>query len=815
MAKKKRRDRRKRRGESRLVAPVPGWVNAQIEDLLEKERPGDALNLIEEWGEKRPNHPILSFYLGCAHLMMDDSLLALKYFRTARRLDRRNEAILPNLMKIYIELGFFTHGLRTLKLYQGTELALEGGDSENLHKMRATLEGQQREAADHLDVGLDLYQEANYWDEEARISQLDGENWDEAIAASNKALSILPECPHMLNNRAMSCYFAGRLEEAIADEKRVVERNPTNVHGLTNLTRFHYLRNEHREMRARFEQLQALTAKEWEYQTEPITKMLEAYAVAATDEEIYGFLKQYKKELPSRGHYMLGAAAANLGHRREARSAWKQMGEDGLTWKHQAEDALEALEAGKSGLGRASRFPYFMPYELLSKPQMEVLVRIIEETGDEQERHQAISGVARQHPGLFEAARWFLWNHEDAAPGIRMLGLLGTDAAFAELKGFALGQVGTDQERTQAAHLLSDEGFLSVDQPVRMWLSGEWREILLKKFEITEEPEGLSFSEEVVHLLGRAGEAFHEGDLERAGQFYRDILELDPGCCPAYNNLARIAEQQGDLQGSRAYLEKSLEIDPDYITGRCNLAHLFLLDGEVERAEELIKPLVERERFASFEMKAYQMIQANIRLERGDLKSAEDILRGLTKLYPDDPQVESLIERIGALQPLGNLLEWIRKNNLKKRQRDDSRPLDDQASLETCLHLHTKDGLQSIAGRLGMSGLSGWRKAELVDVLAAHLRDGENVKRTVADLPERPREALEYLLEQGGIVSWEEFGKRYGNDREESPYWQRDEPRTTMGILRVCGLLFVGTAAGEQRVFVPFELRPLLSDSGK
>ena len=41
---------------------VPGWVSAQIGDLLDEERPEEALELLEEWGEKRPNHPALLFY---------------------------------------------------------------------------------------------------------------------------------------------------------------------------------------------------------------------------------------------------------------------------------------------------------------------------------------------------------------------------------------------------------------------------------------------------------------------------------------------------------------------------------------------------------------------------------------------------------------------------------------------------------------------------------------------------------------------------------------------------------------------------------
>ena len=247
-----------------------------------------------------------------------------------------------------------------------------------------------------------------------------------------------------------------------------------------------------------------------------------------------------------------------------------------------------------------------------------MLADILEEYAEDEQIGQCeIEEVVRQHPGIFEAMRWFVWNTEDLIPAIHMLALLGTDKAFAELQNFALGQAGTDEERMQAAQLLEQEGRLPVDQPLRMWLRGEWREILLKKLEITEEPEDQSYSEEVLDLLTRAGEAFQQQDLGKAEQIYQQILELDEGCCPAYNNLARIVGERGDVEESRAYLEKSLEINPDYAMGRCNLAHLYLMDGEVEAAQELIGPLVERRQFAVFEMKAYQLIQARIQIYRG------------------------------------------------------------------------------------------------------------------------------------------------------------------------------------------------------
>jgi hypothetical protein len=56
-------------------------------------------------------------------------------------------------------------------------------------------------------------------------------------------------------------------------------------------------------------------------------------------------------------------------------------------------------------------------------------------------------------------------------------------------------------------------------------------------------------------------------------------------------------------------------------------------------------------------------------------------------------------------------------------------------------------------------------------------------------------------------MAWKEFDAAYGNDLEESPYWNWHVPETTMGRLRERGLLVEVTVDGELRVAIPAELR--------
>lgn len=639
---KKNKKKRRFPTSSHFVLPVPGAVIGEIEDLLAEDRPEEAIELIEKWREKRQNHPALAFYLGSAYLMLDEFVEALKYLRLAHRLDPRNESALNNLYAAYLKLGYFTHGLRALKEFMRTELAREERDMEKLSELRAGLERNNAEAAVYFGVSVDKYEEASLWNEEGQIAQKEGD-WEQAVAALSRALGRLPDFTPALNNRAMSYYFMGRLAEALADEQQVIEKDPVNIHALANLVRFHYVRGESRLMQDYFERLHALPETAWEHQFEPIPKMLEAYAVAGADEEIRAFLEEHQASLPARGHYMLGAAAANLGKRREARQIWEKIEEDELGWKDLAEDALLDLKDGCPGLGRASRFPYTAAHEWMTSQQLEVLIETMQgASGDLESQRRAVESFVSQHPAVFEVVNWFLWYGDDPQPAIHMLDMLGTERAFAELKRFALGQTGEDEERMSAAMVLNNQGQFPEGQPVRLWHRGEWRELLLKKLEITDEPEDRKYSPEVHQLLGQAGEAVREKRFDQVEAICRRILELDPDCCTAYDTMAIICSIQGDKVGARRHLEKSLEIDPNHPLVRCNLALLYLDDGKVEEAEKLIVPLLERQKLTRSELIAYNVAMARIQLHRGNLDAVEAALEVLFELAPEDPLSQKL-----------------------------------------------------------------------------------------------------------------------------------------------------------------------------
>ncbi|MBI2647376.1 hypothetical protein HYW99_02775 [Candidatus Woesearchaeota archaeon] len=88
------------------------------------------------------------------------------------------------------------------------------------------------------------------------------------------------------------------------------------------------------------------------------------------------------------------------------------------------------------------------------------------------------------------------------------------------------------------------------------------------------------------------------------------------------------------------------------------------------------------------------------------------------------------------------------------------------------------------------------RKEEKVKYIAEHLNI--NLSSILAELPDKSKDALKLILKNGGYI-------RYGELKEfddELPYWWNNEqPASSIGILRLYGLLTVGKMPYSGRMF--------------
>ncbi len=75
---------------------------------------------------------------------------------------------------------------------------------------------------------------------------------------------------------------------------------------------------------------------------------------------------------------------------------------------------------------------------------------------------------------------------------------------------------------------------------------------------------------------------------------------------------------------------------------------------------------------------------------------------------------------------------------------------------------------------------------------------GINCKHGVAELddiieklPPKSIAALKLVMDEGGWVKYNRLSKEYGEEND-SYFWETEPPTSTVGILRLHGLLFVG-----------------------
>jgi hypothetical protein len=131
--------------------------------------------------------------------------------------------------------------------------------------------------------------------------------------------------------------------------------------------------------------------------------------------------------------------------------------------------------------------------------------------------------------------------------------------------------------------------------------------------------------------------------------------------------------------------------------------------------------------------------------------------------------------------------------------------------LKDCLDRLSRDTLGATlrAWRLSSSG----RKAEVIARLVDAMTSSDVLSDCIEEaLSEEGRSALVWLLEGDGVRPWAEFTTRFGDDFDESPYWEWHDPETVPGVLRLFGLVSVGTLDGREVAFIPNDLRSPLRD---
>ncbi len=809
-----KRRRKKRRGVPRSQQTRPQRrtktdLHATFEradKLIERGQAQAAVELLEPLLESSPREPDLHYYLGYARAKAGDTWGGIPEYERAQELSRGSDYWLP-LAALYMEVELRVHGLRAFRQ------AIKQDAIPINDKIRATiaaLEESVAETASALNLPVKRVTDGIYHMEKGQLA-LHNNNFSSCIAINRRAIKLLRDWPPPHNNLSQALFFDGQPEKAIAAARRVLSHDPDNIQALANGIRFLAWTGQEAEAQTLWERLKEIVPQDPNNRL----KIVEAAATLGKDESVYRLLKPLDKprtepELTKRLQFYLAVAEANTGRPRAQRRLRKLQNDI-----PQAGDFVAALKAGRPGPGCAERFPYFHSIELLPRQEMEKFVELVGRQDDLNARRfrRQVARFAARFPQIVLMAEKMIWEDDQADAGIAMLITVATPAAYAALRRFGLSQAGADETRMQALFNLAQAEEIGEDEAVRVWHEGEWREVQLRQYEISGESE-IEYSPQAADLLEQGTRASQQGENEQAERLFQRVLELEPRAKEAYNNLGTIYANREEHAQAREAFQTALELDPLYVFPRCNLASYLLLEDDVAGAEAMLKPLAESTRFHPQEMAFYSFTQARVLAQQEEYEGARQALQMALKVWPDYELAENMLERLDSFARIQNGFAFFREQQF---ERDQAKRVKLQAKLSTpepslseALPLYTKDSLTRM-GRvvLPWGGWSALRKAELVQEIITGLVDPELV---AADLNEDEQNALRRVLAGGGTMPWEDFDAAYGNDLEESPYWQWHEPETTMGRLRLRGLLVETTVAGELLVAIPVELRQRLRE---
>ena len=790
----------------------------QVNRLVDRGRAAEAVALLEPYLESHPNVADIHYYLGYARAQAGDMWGGLASYERALDLSHNLGYWLP-LASLYLELGQHAHALRAFR--EVLKHRLEVPDINSLYDVVASLEEHVERTARQLGITAEKTEQGLRFLEAGRRA-LNSGDFQRAIAVNRNAIKLLGNWPPPHNNLSLALFFDGQPDEAIQETRQVLSAYPDNLQALSNAIRYLAWTGREAEAREFWPRLQAVEPAD----ASDRLKKAEAAAMLGQDESVYELLQPLADggvepgEAPGSSHQIqlfLAIAEANTGRTEAAKRRLKKF-KDRSPW---IKEVLGSLQRGRSGIGYVDRFPYFHSTEMISHAKMEEFVELVGRQGKLPAKRfrSQIEAFAKRYPQLVMAAEKLIWEEGQPEPGIAMLSILGTPAAYAALRRFGTSQAGDDELRMQALFRLVEAKQVGPDEKLQVWTRGQWQEVQLRQYEISDEPE-VVYPPRVVELLNRGLRAFQQQKESEAERLFKQALELEPRAKEAYNNLAAIYSRRGEIEPAKEMLRKALEIDPNYVFPRANLAMYLLNDNDIEGAEAMLAPLADVTQFQPQEMAFYGYIQARLLLHKEDYDAARRSLEMALEIIPDYEPAKALLERLELTAELRSgwesFMERQHKRDLAKRIRQQRQLTTAEPGLTEALPLYSKEVLAAM-GRVVIrwGGWSAYKKAALLELLVEELTDSDNLTRIVAKLTDQEREALRQVMAGGGVMAWAEFERRYGNDLEESPYWQYHTPETVMGRLRLRGLLVEATVDGELLLAAPAELRqPLIQVLG-
>ncbi len=470
--------------------------------------------------------------------------------------------------------------------------------------------------------------------------------YPEASRILKELTNLAPKFPPPFNNLSLIRCFEGDLTEAIALAKQVLEYDPDNFQALGNLVRFYLLSGKEELAEQDLNNLKALDntiLDVWLKKAESLSLFGDWSGLVELGEEAEA--SDISEELSALFWHCIAVANANLGQEKKARQLWAKS----LKINPNFEYARKNLDNIKLPIGQRNTPWVFDINEWFSHKIRDDITQIASqsEIKNDNQSQSIAKRIIKKNPHLISLIPILLKRGSPSGRefAIYMATLTKKPELIEALKEFALGREGSDKERIEVAQKLNQEGLIPSGN-IKMWVKGEHTELLLMGMEINDEPTVIH-SKKVAKLSQSAILSLKRGDSEEAESILLEALKLEPSAPDLKFNLANsyiLGEREEEAYD---LLHKIHAEHPDYTFATITLARHYIDNKELEKAEEIVKPLLMKRQFNYQEFGKLCETHIHLAVKKKTLEAARSWL-GMWKQVADedDPDLDYWCNRL-------------------------------------------------------------------------------------------------------------------------------------------------------------------------
>jgi tetratricopeptide (TPR) repeat protein len=640
----------------------------EADQLLEKKNPVKAQKILQELAKDFPHREEVLGLLTNACMDTNDRRGYLQAIRELHSLRPNKPEYTLGLAEGYLSNGYFFLALQCFERFMNRWPSFPDMD-EIRARVNIVREGSNT-FLNELQLEESEAIEFARKHDELRVC-LDTGQFQRGKSLAREMLQVKPDFAPTRNNLSQIYWLEGENNKAIETCRAVLAADPDNIHALSNIIRLYYLsgqKEETPEFIKRLKESKVDAAEHWKKIAEVLSfigddqGMLELKAMAQEETEPY--------ELDEYFHHYAAVSEAMLGREKEARKDWNQALklQPGFSPAQENLDDLDLPKHERNGPWAHSLG------EMIPEKIARELTSVVERAAknkNEDKFQPAVRRFIDTRPEILQLASLILERGEKGAKEfvITVADISGHEKLLAVLKEFAFGQAGSDEMRMQAAQILSKHN-AAPSGTVKLWLEGEWREIMLLGFEITPEPTfEIPLKPRALQLYTQAIEALREENWALAEKCLREALVLQPEVPSLLNNLALALSMQGKKEEGDALLKHISQDFPDYFFGQMSLARLSIHEKDYEKADAILRHWMEtKKKFHFSEYNIFCKTWIDLLIAEDKLKEAFSWFEMLEQSEPDDPDLEYYKQHLELIQKIESIRDIPSRRKKQKKK---------------------------------------------------------------------------------------------------------------------------------------------------